>query len=82
MIGEFFMMMCRGIENFNTSFDTAVVQYILDSGRSNYSLSALSTEYLHTTVPDEKEFNASNEQVDMFTDMSKLYTDLIYVRLS
>ena len=72
---DYYMMMYRGIENFNTSFDTAVVQYILDSGRSNYSLSALSTEYLHLTVPDEKEFSASNEQVDMFTDMSKLYMD-------
>ena len=81
---DYYMLMC-GMEGdmpyraegnvFNTEFDTAVAQYVLDSGRSNYSLSALSNEYLHESVEDEKEFLASNGQVDMFTDMSANYSD-------
>jgi len=72
---DFYMMMCKGVNNIKTSFDTAVAQYVIDSGRSNYSLSALSNEYLHTSVEDEEDFLANNGQIDMFTDMSIVYKD-------
>ena len=69
------MMMYGGISDPEASFDTAVAQYVLDSGRSNYSLSALSNEYLHVTVEEEKDFMADNGQVDLFTDMTRAYMD-------
>jgi len=72
---DYFMLMCHGIKNFKTAFDTAVAQYVLDSGRSNYSLSALSTEYLHATVEEEKDFIAANAQVDLFTNNTQSFMD-------
>ena len=72
---DYYMMMCCGMANMDTAFDTAVAQYVLDSGRSNYSLSALSNEYLHMTVEDEKEFITGNGQIDMFSDMTEAYQD-------
>lgn len=72
---DYYMMMCCGMSDLHTSFDTAVAQYVLDSGRSNYSLSALSNEYLHITVEDEKDFIAGRGQMDMFTDMSESYME-------
>lgn len=72
---DYYMMMCCGMSDLHTFFDTAVAQYVLDSGRSNYSLSALSNEYLHITVEDEKDFITGRGQMDIFTDMSESYMD-------
>lgn len=72
---DYFMMMANGIRDFDTGFDTMIAQYVLDSGRSNYSLSAISNEYLHFTVRDEKEFMSDNGQMDMFSDIGKAYMD-------
>ena len=76
LIDDYYMLMCCfGIERMDTAFDTAVAQYVLDSARSNYNLAALSNEYLHETIEDEKEFMASNAQIDMFSDGSDALTD-------
>ncbi|MBC8568896.1 MULTISPECIES: DNA polymerase I [Lentihominibacter] len=72
---DYFMLMCEGVKNFDTGFDTMIAQYVLDSGRSNYSLAAISNEYLHITVKDEKNFFSDNGQVDMFSDNKKAYVD-------
>ncbi len=72
---DYYMLMSRGMDRFDTDFDTAVVQYVIDSGRSSYSLSALSNEYLHTSVKDEKEFDSENSQVDLFSDNVRSYMD-------
>lgn len=72
---DYYMLLCNGAESFDTAFDTAVAQYVLDSGRSNYSLAALSNEYLHVTVEDEADFMADNSQVEMFTDTVKSFMD-------
>ncbi len=72
---DYFMLMSKGCErDFETAFDTAVAQYVLDSGRSNYKLSALSNEYFHETVEEEEDFLASNGQMDMFTDSAEIYS--------
>ena len=67
------MLLCHGMTKFETAFDTEVAQYVLDSSRSNYSLSALSNEYLHQSLRDEKEFFEENGQVDLFTDPTEQY---------
>lgn len=71
----YYMLMYEGITEFNTDFDTEIAQYVIDSGRSNYSLSALSNEYLHMTVEEEKEFMLQNGQVDMFSDAMESYME-------
>lgn len=72
---DYYMLMSAGAEPKDASFDTAVAQYVIDSGRSNYSLSALSNEYLHFSVEDEKDFVAANGQIDMFIDNAKEYME-------
>ncbi len=72
---DYYMLMSQGMDRFDTDFDTAVVQYVIDSGRSSYSLSALSNEYLHTSVKDEKEFDSENSQMDLFSDNVRSYMD-------
>ena len=67
------MLLCHGMTKFETAFDTEEAQYVLDSSRSNYSLSALSNEYLHQSLRDEKEFFEENGQVDLFTDPTEQY---------
>lgn len=76
---DYFMLMCHDAlsceMSFATSFDTMIAQYVLDSGRSNYSLTAIANEYLHFTVKDETEFQEANGQMDMFDDNSQAYMD-------
>ncbi len=73
---DYFMLMSKGCRrDFHTTFDTAVAQYVLDSGRSNYRLSALSNEYFHETIEDEEDFIASNGQMDMFSDKTEIYSE-------
>ena len=70
------MLMCRyGLSGFRTEFDTAIAQYVLDSGRSSYGLPALSNEYLHTSLEEEKDVIASGAQIDMFSDSLAVYHD-------
>ena len=70
---DYYMLLCHGMTKFETAFDTEVAQYVLDSSRSNYSLSALSNEYLHQSLRDEKEFFEENGQVDLFSDPTEQY---------
>lgn len=70
---DYYMLLCHGLERFETAFDTEVAQYVLDSSRSNYNLAALATEYLHQNLKDEKEFLEENEQVDLFSDPTENY---------
>ena len=71
----YMFMCCYGLSGFITEFDTAIAQYVLDSGRSNYELPALSNEYLHASIEEEKDFLASNAQMDLFADSMKAYED-------
>ncbi len=70
---DYYMLLCHGLERFATAFDTEVAQYVLDSSRSNYSLATLSTEYLHQTLKEEKEFLEENGQMDLFSDPTEDY---------
>ncbi|MCF0143665.1 MAG: DNA polymerase I, partial [Firmicutes bacterium] len=76
LIDDYYMLMCNyDVSVMETAFDTAITQYVLDSARSNYNLAALSNEYLHETIEDEKEFMAANAQIDMFSDGSAAFAD-------
>ena len=71
----YMLMCCYGLSGFRTEFDTAIAQYVLDSGRSSYSLPALSNEYLHASLEEEKDVAASGAQIDMFSDSLAVYND-------
>ena len=72
---DYFILMNKGLEGFSTAFDTEIAQYVLDPGRSGYSLSGMSNEYLHTTVEDEKELYERTGQTDMFTDSTESFSE-------
>ncbi len=71
---DYYMLMHYGLVSCDTGFDTAVGQYVLDPGRSNYELKSLANEYLHESVEDEEEFFANNGQMDLFQDSVKVYS--------
>lgn len=73
---SYYMLMAAGADcRFRSGFDSAIAQYVLDSARSNYSISGLSNEYLHESIEDEKSFIESHGQIDMFTGQSKAYSE-------
>ena len=72
---DYYMLKCYGLKECRTGFDTAVAQYVLDPGRSNYSMNAMSQEYFRETIEDEKQFMAGSGQMDMFDDRSQQFSD-------
>jgi len=58
---------------FNTYFDTAVAEYVLDPTKSNYQINTLALEYLHREIAPFEDFMADNSQIDMFADVSEQY---------
>ena len=65
---DYYMLKCYGLEKCISAFDTAVAQYVLDPGRSNYSMNAMSQEYFRETIESEKDFAAGSGQIGMFSD--------------
>jgi len=59
---------------FDTAYDTAIAQYVLEPSKSNYELKTMTFEYFHQEIPDEKEFLEGGAQVDFFNDPSNLYS--------
>ena len=70
---DYYMLMRHGLTECNTFFDTAVGQYVLESGRSNYNLKTLAYEYFHESLEDEKDFFSGESQVDLFQDLTAEY---------
>ncbi len=71
---DYYMLMNYGLKACNTSFDTAIGQYVLDSGRSNYELKTLAYEYFHENIENEKELIESDQQMDLFYDPTEKYS--------
>ena len=72
---DYYMLMHYGLKECNTYFDTAVGQYVLDSGRSNYELKTMAYEYFHENIENEKELMDKTGQLDMFTSPDEIYKD-------
>ena len=71
---DYYMLKCYGLKKCSTGFDTAIAQYVLDPGRSNYSMNAMSQEYFRETIEDEKEFMSGSGQIGMFEDRSEEFS--------
>lgn len=65
---DYYHLMWSGCRTFTTAFDTAVAQYVLDPGRSNYTLTALAEEHLHLAMEEEQAFFDAHSQTDLFSD--------------
>lgn len=72
---DFYLLMNSGVNHFETSFDTKIAQYVIDTGRSNYDLTTLAQEYFRLNIQDEEEFIAGDGQMSLFDDKVKRYAD-------
>ena len=72
---DYFMLMHKCSLNPVTGFDTEIGQYVLDSGRSDYSLSILAHEYLHSVLEDEEEFRKDHGQISLLGDSNQDFAD-------
>lgn len=72
---DYYMLMHYDLTECNSCFDTAIGQYVLESGRSNYNLKTLAYEYFHESLEDEKEFFQNHSQVDLFSDLTEIYSE-------
>ena len=55
---------------FNTAFDTAVGQYVLDSSRSGYDIKTLAFDYSGINIDNENDYFKDRGQMDLFADPS------------
>lgn len=58
---------------FNTKFDTAIAQYLIDPSRSNYDMKTLMLEYFHEEIASEEDFNAANGQMSLLDNPDETY---------
>ncbi len=72
---DYYMLMHYGLEEYNTAFDTAVGQYVLDSSRSNYDIKAMAYEYFHENISNESELMEQTGQMDLFSDPAAEYSE-------
>lgn len=72
---DYYMLKNHGLLNCKTGFDTAIAQYVLDSARSNYSISTLSEEYFREPIQEEDAFVESDGQINLFNDRKEEYSE-------
>lgn len=63
-----------GLENgFETAFDTAIAEYVLEPSRNDYGHKAMAIRYGLPDIEDEKDFAKANSQVDLFGSTDENY---------
>lgn len=72
---DYYMLKNHGLLNCKTGFDTAIAQYVLDSARSNYSISTLSEEYFREPIQEEDAFVEGEGQINLFNDRKEEYSE-------
>ena len=75
LIKDYYVLMRKGQNVFNTAFDTAVAGYVLDPSKSKYDLKILAFELLHSEFPDVDEFIENNGQMDLLGSNDRKYCD-------
>lgn len=63
--GDYYSLLSLGGLNWkpDTAFDTSIAQYLLEPGRSNYEIRALSLEYLHEEFDKQTDPSVETEQL-------------------
>lgn len=62
---DYYTLMSYGLSDFDTAYDTEVAEYVLNSGRSDYDISVLASEYLHMSLAQEKVFRDEHSQINL-----------------
>lgn len=75
LVKDYYALMAWGLLTANTSFDTAIAQYVIDPTRSGYSLKNLTFENLHYEIPDEDEFLTDNGQIDLLGNGNTAFSE-------
>lgn len=75
LIKDYYVLMYKGFNCPQTTFDTAIAQYVIDPTKSNYNLKTLAFENLHYELKDEKEFMEESGQIDLLSDNGLKYMD-------
>lgn len=60
---------------FNTCYDTAIAEYVIDPSKSNYDIKTLAFEYLRREIESETDFMAAHGQISMFGDATDAYAE-------
>ncbi len=60
---------------FQTGFDTAIAQYVLDPSRSDYGLKSMMLEYFHEDMEDEATFFSENGQLGFLAQSDLKYME-------
>lgn len=60
---------------FNTAFDAAVAEYVLNPAASDYDMKALSVKYIHEEFKSLEELGENAGQLDMFADSGDNYKE-------
>ena len=71
---DIYCLMSRGLENFNILFDTAIAEYVLEPGKSSYSLKNIVLEKLHCDIDTAQDISEGG-QLDFFNDNRKEQLD-------
>lgn len=71
---DIYCLMSRGLENFNILFDTAIAEYVLEPGKSSYSLKNIVLEKLHCDIDTAQDISEGG-QLDLFNDNRKEQLD-------
>lgn len=70
LIKDCYALMCSGLQRTETSFDTAIAQYVIDPTKSNYELKTLVFETLHYELEEEKQILEQCSQIDILGSSS------------
>ncbi len=71
LIRALYVLRRHGLYGFETGYDTAVAQYVLEPARSTYDLKVLSMELFHREIQSEAEYAKANAQMDMLGDSAE-----------
>ncbi len=67
---------------FNTLFDTGIAEYLLNPTAKDYLLHVLHLNYFQKEIRSFEDVDKETQQLDMFTDSAKLYSDFAAEYLS
>ncbi len=86
---DYYSLLCHGfadlktgpsnIFTFNTAFDTAIAQYLIEPDRSSYSIKTMMLSYFHEEITDENDFIKTNAQLDFLADHEGLFLEYGFI---
>ena len=72
---EYYPLMYYGLCSVQTSFDTAIAEYVLDVSKNKYDLKTMALEKLHINTDKLEEFSGGQQQMDFLTEAGEKSLD-------